>query len=346
VVRPGFKPGDDLFAFNEVNALEDAVRSKPDGRANGLFHNLILVMEAKCGELSCMECHDPHGGGIPGDLYRELEWDGLCTKCHGDLMADIEAHTFHRGDSPGSRCVNCHLAPVVIETGRGTVRDHTISTPSPQNTRKYGLPNACVECHLAEPPGWVEEWFERWWPGAEERNHRTRLCDALFAARNDRPGAKALLEPWAHDPNPVYRAAAVWELGGSGLDLRPWLRDEHALVQRGAIDGVAKTHPEALVPMLNHPNAVLRGAAAEALATKRVRAPFDWMRDRPALREKVLVVLEEMARLRPDRSSMHYLAGVMHELSGRAEPARRSYERYLRLNPYDDRVRLHLKSIQ
>ena len=103
---------------------------------------------------------------------------------------------------------------------------------------------------------------------------------------------------------------------------------------------------QALESMLGHPNPVLRGAAAEALAAKRVKSPFDWMRDRPALRERVLVVLEEMARLRPDRSNPHYLAAVLHELSGRRGAARGAYERYLRLNPYDDRVRSHLKRLQ
>jgi len=345
VIRPGFRPGDDLFEFKDVNGIEDEVHAYPDGRASGLFHNLILVMEEKCGELSCTYCHDPHGGGIPGDLHRPLDWNGLCANCHDDILADVEAHTFHPAGGPGSRCVDCHLAPITIEAGHGRVRDHTLSTPSPRVSSLTAAPNACVECHLEQPPGWDEEWIERWWPGAEDRNHRTKLAAAIAAARTRKDDAQALLEPLLDDPNPVYRAAATWYLSRYDVDLRPMLDDAHPLVRRAAVRGVANRHPEALAGLLDAPNAVLRSAVAVDLAGRTEKDPFDYMRDHPALREKVLATLEDVILLRPDRAHPHYLAGALHELAGRYAEAKRCYERYLRLNPFDDRVAEHVKRL-
>jgi hypothetical protein len=335
MMKPGFQPGDDFFEFFDVAALEDEWHVHPDGRARELIHNLIPIMESKCGPLSCTHCHDAHGRGIPGDLYRPLTDNWICTQCHDDIGAKLTEHTHHLADSEGSLCVTCHMPRLVIEGGHGRVYDHTISNPSMQNTRDLGLPNACRSCHLEEFPGWEYEWFEKWYPGAEKRNHRNFLAATLAAGRQKRPEARDDLETLLKDANPVYRAAAAWALWHYPVDLRPQLNDPHPLVRRAAIEGVAARHPEALEPMVADQNIVLRRAAAMALASKRERKPYDYIAAREDLRARVRAVLEEAARIRPDHADLHFTLAKIYEFDGRQEMARIAMARYKRLRPWE-----------
>jgi hypothetical protein len=224
----------------------------------------------------------------------------------------------------------------VIEAGHGRVYDHTISTPSMRNTKELGLPNACRSCHLEEFPGWEYEWFDKWYPGAEERNHRNFLAATLAAGRERRPEAEDDLLKLLKDENFVYRAAAAWALWHYPVDLRPALKDPHPLVRRAAVEGVAARHPEALEPMVEDKNIVLRRAAALALASKRIREPYDYIAARPELRARVRAALEECASYRPDHAELHYTLARIYEFDGRPDAARISMARYKRLRPWEE----------
>jgi len=334
MVQEGWRPGKDVHQYLEFAGLEDERHLHPDGRAKELIHNYVLLLESRCGPLACTKCHDPHGRGIAGDLYRPLEDDWICTQCHSDFAVNLTEHTHHKAESPGSRCVNCHMPPLVIEGGHGRVRDHTISTPSIANTRELGLPNACRSCHVTEYPGWEYESFDRWYPGAEERNHRVALARAIAGGRARRPEAKDALVALLSNENPVYRAGAAALLAPYDADLRPQLADPDPLVRRSAIDGVALRHPEALEPLLDDASFVLRRAAAIALASRGEKSPYDYLASRPELRARVRAVLEEASHARPDDADLHFLIGELSRLEGRREESARAMERYYRLRPW------------
>ncbi|MGH7163312.1 MAG: HEAT repeat domain-containing protein [Planctomycetota bacterium] len=333
-VMPGFRPGQDLHAFVDVNGLEDGKHLHPDGRARELIHNLVPAMESRCGPISCTKCHDPHGRGAFGDLHRPSQDDATCTKCHEGIGKDLEAHTHHAAASDGSRCVNCHMPPLVIEGGHGRVRDHTISIPSPENTDRHGTPNACRACHLDKEPGWEQEPFQLWYPGAEGRNHRVRVATAVAGGRAGDLRSREPLLDLLKDPNPVYRAGAAWMLSRYEVDLRPQLQDPHPMVRRAAIRGVGARHPEALEALLDDPSHVLRRAAAGELAER-----YEHVRARPELRDRLVGILQEFASRRPDDARAHFAIGALHALAGRTDASRRSYLRYLTLIPWDERVR-------
>jgi predicted CXXCH cytochrome family protein len=336
MVEPGFRAGADLFAAVDVHGLEDDVRVHPDGRARELIHNLVPLMGSRCGPLACTDCHDAHGHERPGDLLTRLDEDTLCLPCHQGIAVRLTEHTHHPARSSGSRCIACHLPRLVIEAGHGSVFDHSISIPSVRNTERFGIPNACASCHVDRPPGWEAESFARWYPGAEERNHRVALARTVAAARAGLPEAREPLLGMLEDGNPVLRAAAAWLLTGYDADLRPLLSDPHPLVRRAAVKGVAARDPGALVPLLDDANAVLRRAAAMALSES-----YAYVRPRPELRERILAALEEFVRFRPDHDRLHFEVAALHEMAGRAEQALRSYERYLRLRPWDERTAAH-----
>jgi predicted CXXCH cytochrome family protein len=335
LVVPGFRPGDDLFAFKDVHGLEDRKHVMVDGRANELIHNLVPIMQSRCGPISCTKCHDPHGRGIPGELYKPIDNDWTCTQCHDDIGANLTAHTKHKAKSTGSRCVNCHMQRMIIEGGHGWTYDHTISIPSVINTDKHGTPNACRSCHVLEDTGWEYEHFNKWYPDADKKNHRVALADTI--AGRDRDKLLAL----SKDENPVYRAGAVWALADHDVDLREALEDPHPMVRRAAIKGVGRRHPDALVPLLDDENLVLRRRTALTLATK-----YDWIKERPELLERVLERLLAFAALRPDVSGNHIAIGALHELAGRKDEAIAAYERALRVNPHNDQIRAQVARLR
>ncbi len=289
MVKPGFRPGDNLFFFYDLAGLDDAKHLYPDGRASELIHNLLPNMTTRCGPISCSKCHDPHGSGRPGDTHRAVGDNKMCTQCH----EDVKEHSHHKPDSAGRSCVACHMPRLLIEGGHGRVYDHTISIPSAATTRQWGTPNACRNCHMVEFPDWETPFLKKWYPGSDERNHRVALADAFGAARLKQPGWPALLIPYLKNPNPVYRAGAARVLEHSNVDLRPQLQDQHPLVQRAAVPGVARRHPEALVSFLKSENHVLRRTAALALVGHE-----------PA-RADVVTALEDAIRARPDHAELY-----------------------------------------
>jgi len=339
MVRPGYKPGDDLWSFMDTAGLEDQKHMHPDGRARELIHNLLPILESRCGPIACSKCHDPHGSKHLGLMRRPLSDDATCTQCHEEIAVRLTEHTHHKAESTGSRCVSCHMPRLVIEGGHGWTHDHTISIPSIVNTKNYGLPNACRSCHVLEDTNWEYESFERWYPDAAKNNHRVPLAKAVLGGRKRAPEAQPLLEKLAKDPNPIYRAGAVRLLTGYDVDLSDALKDESPLVRRAAIDGVKRSDPAALVPLLDDANHVLRYRAAMALAERAARR-------QPDLRQHVIRVLTEFSAQRPDFDATHYALAVLFEVSGDLSNAIASYARYLRINPWDVRIQKHIEALR
>jgi len=112
-------------------------------------------------------------------------------------------------------------------------------------------------------------------------------------------------------------------------------------VRRAAVKGLAARDPGSLVPLLDDANAVLRRAAAMALAEG-----YAYVRPRPELRKRLLATLREFVRFRPDHDRLHFGIAALHELAGRTEEALRSYDRYLRLRPWDERTAAHVARLR
>jgi len=341
-IVPGFRPGDELFAHYDVHGLEDDAHLYPDGRAKELIHVYMQDRQSRCGPIACTKCHDPHGSGIPGDVYFKPEDDRTCTQCHADVATDLRAHTKHDPSDAGSRCVACHMPQMLIEGGHGKVFDHTISIPSPRNTSRHLSPNACRNCHATMDPTLLGEKFDAWWPDADSRNHRVVLADTVADGRAGKPAALPALLEMARDKNPVYRAGAVWMLSRyDQTDVTKWLEDPHALVRRAAIRGTSLRTPRKLVPLLADKNGVLRRAAALELSKK-----YELFRDDPELAERVLHVMRSFAHLTPDHAKLHGAIGGLEEFLGKIEEAVLAYERYLRLVPWNEKIRGHVQDLK
>ncbi len=105
--------------------------------------------------ITCINCHDPH---TLEPTAEHNTGNALCMKCHsfgspiGPHQPNLQAHTHHKPDSKGSRCVECHMPKTGRHTGKSplTVRSHLFGFTTPAQTLKYGMPpetNACYACH-------------------------------------------------------------------------------------------------------------------------------------------------------------------------------------------------------
>src|SRR6185295_10255189 len=102
-----------------------------------------------------------------------------CVRCHQPIGEQLTAHTRHAPGSTGSACVECHMPKTVVSI-KATIRDHTIGVPAPENTVKFGIPNACTECHKDKPASWAVDTLRAWRP----EGRRSRLiarADAFSA---------------------------------------------------------------------------------------------------------------------------------------------------------------------
>jgi predicted CXXCH cytochrome family protein len=207
----------------------------PDGRPSR-FNRPQALMQTGCflrGEATCTSCHAAHGSANPFSLKLPLEQsDLLCLQCHGDggegaeapaSAADgsravlrfasddeVRAHTRHAPGSPGARCVTCHMADVNWRLLMRR-RDHTFKAPVPEITARYGVPNACTECHDDRTPEWAAAAMDRLWGDRDRRSRELAVAEAMYLAASGDAAALPLLASLVVDRqrSPIVRASAA-----------------------------------------------------------------------------------------------------------------------------------------
>jgi predicted CXXCH cytochrome family protein len=137
--------------------------------------------------IRCTQCHDPHGNASWAELRLPIEHNELCLSCHEKQFPTLEAqtrHSHHGADSPGNRCVECHMPREgVFTNGVDDMSDllpkHEFSIPT--GIRKPALPlppprpgegpfpdppppppPSCNVCHRDQTDLWTREKIESW----------------------------------------------------------------------------------------------------------------------------------------------------------------------------------------
>ncbi len=190
----GFKAGDRYADFAMPFLISEPVPANdhqgefwPDGRPNRFNRPQALTMSGcfEAGAISCASCHLSHGSkyeaSLKVDIHDGRKGDELCTQCHSGPRRDLTTHTFHAPQSEGSRCINCHMSDV---NWRLLIRkrDHTFQAPVPENTARFGIPNACTTCHDERSPEWASRQMDEWWGDAERRGRSVTLADTMYRA--------------------------------------------------------------------------------------------------------------------------------------------------------------------
>jgi len=117
--------------------------------------------------ITCISCHEMHGGDPRGQLTEEMKTNTACTQCHQQFANPVQLveHTKHSAESTGSLCYNCHM-PSIVYGVMSAHRTHEITNPRPDETVRFAKPNACNQCHLDWSVNRAITESQRLWPNA------------------------------------------------------------------------------------------------------------------------------------------------------------------------------------
>lgn len=208
VVRPGADPDDPDSRALALNHPEFRAENQfwSDGQVRVSGREFSGLVESPCyagGKFNCLSCHTMHK---PDDdprsldewaddqLIRGMDGDEACLQCHGEYRRDLARHTFHKPESSGSRCYNCHN-PYTTYGLLKAIRSHQVSNPTVAESVATGRPNACNQCHLDKTLAWTADYLEKWYrtpaPASSERE-RTVAASVLWTLEGD-AGQRALM---------------------------------------------------------------------------------------------------------------------------------------------------------
>jgi len=180
-----------------------------------------------------------HESAPVDQLKTGMDGNAACTQCHKESLytRDVARHTFHKADSPGSECMNCHM-PYITYALLGAIRSHQIASPESTGSARHGLPNACNLCHLDKTLAWTQEQLVQRYSQPP-----------LLLSEEQQTISAALL--WLLRGNAAQRVITAWHVGwaparqASGADwLAPFqarlLADPYGVVRYVAQDNLRK----------------------------------------------------------------------------------------------------------
>ncbi len=280
VVQEGHLPG---ARFADHYALKLPILGGdiylPDGRVGSFAYQGTHLMSS-CyvdGSMTCVSCHEPHGLGYwdvnRAPLASETD-DRQCTSCHAAKAAAPERHTFHPPDSPGARCVGCHM-PYLQHPGVGGAvpfarSDHTIPVPRPELDARLGLASACRGCHTDVSEFRLQAQVDEWWGATKPLDPASAGLLAVTDAMGPELAARLLLHPDAPGAMPRFQGLAGflagWVRPGGGL-----AGDAAARVNRMAEDPDPDLRALALATLhvADSADGTAAAASGESLAVRR-----------------------------------------------------------------------------
>ena len=319
--------------------------------------------------VTCLDCHNAHTGKIK----LPLENNSLCMQCHVEEnqrkapIINPVAHSFHKEDSKGSRCVECHMAETTYMQ-RDPRRDHGFIIPDPLLKKELGIPDACSRCHADQTVEWNIEAWEKWYgPSglAAPRRARTRAVARAYAG--DAGVAPELVRLIGEEKTPGWRASLL----GLAEHLAPGnnavvtaatslLRNESDPLVRAAAVRALATHAPSLPLLreaLNDPVRLVRLDAALALAPEltavskarqelddyfnvMIESPIALLRRgqerfRRGLRDEGITDLRRAIQLDPLSAPLPESLAFMLNTTGRSREAAEQFEIASRLAPQD-----------
>ncbi|WP_406684463.1 tetratricopeptide repeat protein [Seonamhaeicola sp. MEBiC1930] len=186
--------------------------------------------------VTCTNCHNPH------TLKLKFEGNALCLQCHESPKYDVTSHHFHESGSDGAQCINCHMDGKIY-MGNDYRRDHSFRIPRPDQSIKYGTPNACVRCHTDKSNEWAWEHFKKNY-GEPDYTHFSDLLAPGFTGEED--GYHNLLTLAKDTIHPeIARASAVNSIANyyntEVIDnMLQFLNDESPIVRGATIDALGE----------------------------------------------------------------------------------------------------------
>jgi predicted CXXCH cytochrome family protein len=281
--------------------------------------------------VTCSDCHNPHSGKV------RAEGNTLCASCHQPGKYDTAQHHHHKPGSAGAACTACHM-PTTTYMVVDPRHDHSMRVPRPDQSAKFGTPNACNNCHTDRKAAWAATQVKKWY-GHDPQGFQ-RFAAAFAGANANLPDAQALLGEVAGDVTqpPIARATALAEIDSPSTRrtveaLVGGLRDPSALVRLGALQALANMPLDARAqlgaPLLSDPLRVVRIEAASVLAP--VASQLDLAQKTAFDRAATEYIAAE--RYRADRPEHRTNLGSFLAVLGRYDEAALEFRAALALDP-------------
>ncbi len=282
--------------------------------------------------VTCSDCHNPHSGKL------RAAGNAVCATCHQPAKYDTTQHHHHKPGSTGAACAACHM-PTTTYMVVDPRHDHSLRVPRPDQSVKFGTPNACTGCHADRKAQWAADKVKAWYGHAPQGYQR--FAAAFAAANAGLPDAQAQLAAVAADSAepPIARATAFAELGTPASraaveTLAGGLRDPDPLVRLGALQTLASVPLEARAqlgaPLLADPLRALRIEAASLLAP--VASQLDAAQQTAFERASAEYIAAE--RYRADRPEHTTNLGTYLGVLGRYDEATLEFRAALALDPH------------
>ncbi len=351
-LRKDYQYGQPLMDYYVPQVLTDPFYY-PDGQIlDEVYVYGSFIQSRKYQEgVRCTDCHDPHTARL------RTYGNELCMGCHNspppeqytglkDQDYNSAAHHFHKEDSPGAQCVECHMP----ETNYMVVdprRDHKFQIPRPDLSVKLDIPNPCSRCHKDKSVKWAADIADKWYPHTKEERSKETEAEIFAAGQAGRPDAESGLLKIIRDHSrpPIIRATAINILSRfSTSDVidsaSVSLQDKDPLVRYESVRSFSQLIPKSrgpedqkrkytlLVPLLKDPVLAVRSETARVLTE--VPATLFAQKDLEYF-EKALEEFKQRQDSVADRPESHLNLGIMYENIGENNKAETSYKTAIRL---------------
>ncbi len=289
----------------------------------------------------CTDCHNPH------TYKRKLPGNQLCLQCHDPRVFDNKTHHFHEPGTEGAKCESCHMSGryYMVNDYRP---DHSFRVPRPDQSVKYGVPNACNKCHKDKTAQWAADWAVKWY-GKERKFH---FSDILLKAANHESSPKEIEYLVTIDSVPdIAKATAIYYLNYYGgyqtrQVLLNNLTNPSILIRRTAIEGLdsynANDNKDYLLPMLFDSVRAIRLTVFNSLAGVDISSASP---DVAARYQQVREEFFDTHRTNADFPSEKLFLGQYYQRTGQTELAQHYYEETLKKDNYQNMARMNLSVI-
>lgn len=203
------------------------------------IYSSFLQSKMKHRGVTCSSCHNAHTGSV---LFVSNQ---LCSQCHSQSY-DSPSHHFHQINTAGADCKSCHM-PGKTYMGNDYRHDHSFRVPRPDQSVKYGIPNACTSCHTDKSNEWAAAAVVKHF-GKERKYH---FSDDLIPGSQLDAGSEIHLIKLLKDTSTpaIIKATALHYLGSiltssSLAALVGELQNEDAMIRYNALRGLANFSPD------------------------------------------------------------------------------------------------------
>jgi len=336
ILQTGYLPGDDL---EEYYALKLPILGEnpyhPDGRikAFGYQQNHLHSDCYVNGSMTCVSCHDPHSQSyrdIYGQVLTDRFDDRQCTSCHESKTAQPELHSFHKPDSPGNKCVACHMPYLQHQAMGKELRfsrsDHTIAIPRPAFDASLGIENACSQCHKNESIEFLQTKTEEWYGTIKPHDAKVASLNHFRSGMDRQTAADLLLN------DSSYHEMA--HMAGLTQFLSDYLQPNMNLLEPGIVDQIKKFVDSKDIDI-----------KSTALASLHLAKDLDNDIHNYLVKKLTELSPSDEAKVRARWATVLPFLGKNYEQKGSPQQAIIAYSKALEIQPSNTAIRINLGTV-